>query len=160
MSLGSFAALCETRSTHTKAHMCSHLKMCSHFPYTHSLSPSLSLSPFYTFAYLCLLFSISLSSHPFPTLTLSSRLLLRLSFSILPHSFRPPSVTPLFRSLRKSHSLIWDMLDLVSLKSHFTNSLSASPEKSAGYLKQFHHSPGFVRWNDASMGKFLLPIVF
>lgn len=32
-------------------------------------------------------------------------------------SFFPAlSVTPLFRSLRKSHSLIWDMLDLVSLK--------------------------------------------
>lgn len=30
--------------------------------------------------------------------------------------FPAPSATPLFRSLRKSHSLIWDMLDLVSLK--------------------------------------------
>lgn len=35
------------------------------------------------------------------------------------------------------------------LKSHFTNSLSASPENSAGYLQQFHHSSSFVRWNDA-----------
>lgn len=35
------------------------------------------------------------------------------------------------------------------LKSHCTNSLSASPENKAGYLKQFHHSPGFVCRNDA-----------
>lgn len=71
----------------------------------------------------------------------------RLSVSPL-HSY-----TPLFRSLRKSRSLIWDMLDLVSLKATLLTPPSASPQNSEAYLKQFHRSPGFVRWNAAHRGE-------
>lgn len=46
------------------------------------------------------------------------------------------------------------------LKSHFTNSQSASPEESAGYLKQSHHWPGFVRWSDAQWESFTLCRLF
>lgn len=52
--------------------------------------------------------------------------------------FPAPSTTPLVHSLRKSHSLIWDMLDLVSLKA--TLLTPCLPVYSAGYLKLFHHS--------------------
>lgn len=40
------------------------------------------------------------------------------------------------------------------LKSHFANSLSASPENSAGYLKRCQHLPGFIRWNAACQATF------
>lgn len=61
------------------------------------------------FSYLCL---ISILSSPH---CMSSFCLL-IQPPSPPHSFQPPFATPLFHSLRKSLSLIWDMLDLVSLK--------------------------------------------
>lgn len=83
-----------------------------------SLKTSLSLLPF-QFAYLCLLFPISVSPHP-STLSLThthiASFTSTVSFFHFTSFFPAPSAAPLFRSLRKSHSLIWDMLDLVSLK--------------------------------------------
>lgn len=164
VSLGSFAALYETGSSNTKAHMCSHLKICSRFP-SNSFLPSsfffLSLfqktSLFLLLFFMCLLiFSLS-HSHPSPQLSLLFLSQYVFYFNCLflhfTSFFPAPSATPLFSSLRKSHSLIWDMLDLVSLKATLLTPCLPLL-RTAHYLKQFHHSPGFVRWNVAHRATF------
>lgn len=126
VSLGSFPALHETGSTNTKAHMCSHLKIWSHFPWTSVLSFFFSLTHKLPLSFALFFISVFL--------TLSALLYLTFLPSFKPLSrthwifyfnplflhftsfFPAPSATHLFRFLRKSHSLIWDMLDLVSLK--------------------------------------------
>lgn len=130
VSLGSFSALYEMGSTNTKAHMCSHLKICSHFPYTSFLSVFSLFSFAFFIAYLCLLFSISLSL-PIPQLSLSIRLLLQPSLSpfylILSSPLRYSSLT--FPQEEPQSYLGY--VGFGELKSHFTNSLCASPENSA-----------------------------
>lgn len=160
MSLGSFAALHEKGSTNTKAHMCSHLKICFHFSLhfipIFFLSVCLFLkTSLISFAlYVSLLIFVCLSLHPstLPTLSLSHCVSyfnhLFLHFTSF---FAAPSATPLFRSLRKSHSLIWDMLDLVSLKATL---LTPCLPLLRTNLKLFHHSLAFVRWNAAHQATF------
>lgn len=159
MSLGSFPALYETGSSNTKAHMCSHLKICSHVPYTSFLSffslfLVLSKPPsfFHFFGWLIFAcFSLSHCPHP-SSLSLShthcvfyfNRLFLPF-YLILSSPLRCSSLS--FPQEEPQSYLGY--VGFGELKSHFTNSLSASPENSSGYLKQFHHFPGFVHWNAA-----------
>lgn len=108
---------------------------------------------------MCLLifacFSVSLSPQPstLPPLSLSIRLLLQPSLS----PFHLILSSPLrYSSLSFPQEEPQSYLGYVGfgeLKSHFTNSLSASPKNNA-HLKQFHHSPGFVRWNAAHRATF------
>lgn len=91
-------------------------EVCSHFPDTSSflsfcLIPKSSL-------FLCLLIFVCfpLSPPQLPLLSLIKSFTRTVSYFILPYSFQPLFAASLFHSLRKSHSLIWDMLDLVSLK--------------------------------------------
>lgn len=94
VSLGSFAALYETGSTNTKAHMCSHLKICFHFPHTSSLCffQTFCLSLTASLFLLLLLIFLCFRYHPAarPTLSLITSFTSTVSFPILPHSFQPP----------------------------------------------------------------------
>lgn len=108
----------------------------------HVLSPALSLS-----LLICLLIFVVFSqSHPPPHDLSLPLILIRLSFAISPHSFRPRSSLSFPQEEPRSYL---GYVGFGELKSHFTNSQSASPEESAGYLKQSHHWSGFVRWSDA-----------
>lgn len=73
----------------------------------------LSRSHFFIFLYLLIFVCFSLSDSPsiLQTFSCYSPQLLHYTWF-----FSAPTATPLFHSLRKSHSLIWDMLDLVCLK--------------------------------------------
>lgn len=140
VSPGSFAAPYETGSTNTKAHMCSHLKICSHFPYTSFLSFFLSFSkpPSFFVPFLCLLIFVCFSlSHarPIPqlsplslSLSLSIRLLLLSPFYLILSS---PLRYSSFSFPQEEPQSYLGYVGFDELKSHFTNSLSASPENSA-----------------------------
>lgn len=113
VSPGSFTALSETGSTNTKTHMCFHLKDALTFI---SLYFFLFLSPPFLYRCVCLSLFFSIIPHQLPQLSFL------LSLHLLPQPFLVyftsffPAPSPFFHSLRRSHSLIWDMLDLVSLK--------------------------------------------
>ncbi len=134
--------------------MCSHLKMCSHFPYTSFLSFfSLSASFSKPLAFFCFFYRLSLSAFLYLSPSLNP---LSLSLTLL---LLQPSLSPFYLILssplhyssisfpQEEPQSYLGYVGFGELKSHFTNSLSASPENSAGYLKQFHHSAGFVHWN-------------
>jgi len=116
--------------------------------------PLPSLLPFIYFwdIYLISSFSLSLS----PSLSSPSMHLLLQPFLPLHPTHTPRPLLLSFHSLRKSHSLIWDMLDLVSLKATLlTHCLPLL--NTAHDLKQFHHSLSFLHWNAVRQGDFLLP---
>lgn len=101
--------------------------------------------------YVCLSLSSSLYPHSFPTPqpSLSQRVFYfcrRSPFYLILSS--PLCYSSLSIPQEEPQSYL-GYVGFGELKSHFTNSLSASPENSAGSLEQFHHSPSFVRWNDA-----------
>lgn len=66
----------------------------------------------------------------------------------------PSSATPSLSFPQEEPQSYLGYVGFGELKSHFTNSLSVSPENSTGYLKQFHHPPGFVCWNAANRATF------
>lgn len=156
MSLSSFSALEETGSTNTKAHMCFHLKkMCPRFPYTYTFClPLKNHSP--SFAYLSLFSLSSLRSPHALSLSLSPSLHLLLRPPLPPFYLilSSPLHYSSFSFPQEEPQSYLGYVGFGELKSHFTNSLPASPESSAGYLKQFHHSPGFVCWNAAHRATF------
>lgn len=88
----------------------------------HIFSPALSVSQTFTRICVCLSLCACVSPHTSVLLFSSPYSFSHYLFyfhSLFLHytSFFPaPTTTPLFHSPRKSHSLIWDMLDLVSLK--------------------------------------------
>lgn len=128
--------LLETGSTDTKPHKCTENMLSVHklyhiFSLFLSLSENVYLLPFFI---LC---------HPSaqPASSLSLRLLFQLS---LPPSYLILSSPLGYSSFSFPQEEPWSYLGYVGfgeLKSHFTASLCASPENSAGYLKQFHRSP-------------------
>lgn len=117
VSLGSFSALSETGSSNTKTHMCFHLKDALTFIHLISLYFFLFLPPpLFLNRCVCLSLFFSIIPHQLPQLSFLLALhLLPQPFLVYFTSFFP-APSPFFHSLRRSHSLIWDMLDLVSLK--------------------------------------------
>lgn len=115
VSLGSFTALSETGSSNTKTHVFSFERR-SHFHTPHFFIPfSFSAPPFFNRC-VCLSLFFSIIPHQLPQLSFLLALhLLPQPFLVYFTSFFP-APSPFFHSLRRSHSLIWDMLDLVSLK--------------------------------------------
>lgn len=88
----------------------------SHFHTPHFFIPfSFSAPPFFNRC-VCLSLFFSIIPHQLPQLSFLLALhLLPQPFLVYFTSFFP-APSPFFHSLRRSHSLIWDMLDLVSLK--------------------------------------------
>lgn len=169
VSLGSFAELYETGSTNTKAHMCSHLKIYSHFPYTSFQSvffSSLSVSfskPHSFFCFICA--GLSLPAFLYLTLAPSFNCPYSLSIRLLLQPSLSPFYLILFSPLRYSSLSLpqeepqsyLGYVGFGELKSHFTNSLSASPENST-LSKTVSPFARLCPLECCSSGSFLLPM--